>query len=144
MRYEILPCRLSHLRRLAAMLRAADRAEIAAVGEPRHVLFGLWQASLEPRAAIVDGVVAAAWGDAAALLSDQGAAWFFTAPPIERVPLAFFREARREVARMLAGRETLASDVRKEYVCAQRFFSLVGFHVAAPDDRGWCRMTIGA
>lgn len=143
--YEIRSCRLADLRRLAMTLRDADRAEIAAAGiVPRHLLASLWRRTVDPRVGIIDGEVAAAWGDAGDMLSDIGAAWFFTAPPIERMPLAFLREARREVDRMLKRRRILAADVHRDYCRAQRFFRLVGFRVAEPDDRGWCRMTIGA
>lgn len=144
-RYEILPCRLAHLRRLAMTLREADRAEIAAAGHaPRHLLSALWRRSLEPRVGLIDGEVAAAWGDAGDMLSPVGEVWFFTAPPIERLPLAFLREARCEVARMLMGRRSLAADVHRDYGRARRFFALMGFSIAEPNDTGWCRMTIEA
>jgi hypothetical protein len=141
--YEILPCRLSHIRRLAATLRAGDRAELMATGrKPRHVLLDFWRRSYEPRTALVDGEVAGCWGDAGEMLSADGWFWFFTAPPIERVPLAFAREGRRELARMLRSRRRLLVDTRCEYIAAQRLARLLGFHVAEPDVSGWCRMIL--
>lgn len=145
MRYEIQPCRLEHLRRLAATLRPADRTELLATGgKPRHVLFALWRHSLDPKVAIIDGEVAAAWGDAGDMLSPEGAPWLFTAPPIERVPMAFAHVAQCEIERMLGGRARLVTDTHRDYVRAQRFFRLLGFHVKHPDANGWCRMTIEA
>lgn len=132
-RYQILPCRIEHLRELAHTMRAADRAEIELVGlKPRHVLMQLWRASIEPKVAIIDGVVGAAWGDAAPVLATDGSMWAFTAPVIERVPLAFYREARREIADYLRVRHLLKAHVSCDYARALRFFAMLGFNVSDP------------
>jgi phosphoserine phosphatase len=121
------------VRALCATLRAEDRAEIEAVGlVPRHALIALWRASIAPRVAIVDGEVAAAWGDTAQLLSDTGSLWAFTAAPVARLPLAFLRETRKEVRMMLGSRQVLRAHVACSYQCAIRFFSLAGFSVGDP------------
>jgi hypothetical protein len=129
-RYEIVPCSLGHLRMLARTMRAEDRAEIEALGlKPRHVLFHQWRASIEPKAGLVDGEVAACWGDAAPLLAAEGSIWLFTAPPIERVPLAYFQEARRDIAERLRVRRVLRAHVACDYERALRFFAMLGFRV---------------
>ena len=137
-RYEILPCTLAHLRALAATLRSEDRAElIELMGlAPRHALIALWRASLAPRAAIVDGEVAACWGDTAPLLSDTGSIWAFTAPPVAGLPLAFARETQREIGGLLSSRRVLRAHVADSYHSAIRFFAMAGFSVGAPQPIG--------
>lgn len=145
--YRILPCMLAHLRELATTMRAEDRAEIEGCGlVVRHTLAALWRRSTLPRVAIVDGLVAAAWGDEAGVLEGTGRMWLFTAPPVERLPVAFFRETRREVAERLRVRRALIADVAESYTKAARFFTLLGFSfgapVAAPSGKLYRRMTI--
>lgn len=128
--YDIRPCRLADLRQLALTMRAEDRGEIDAAGLlPRHLLPRLWRASLDPKVAFVDGEVAVAWGDAAPVLARHGSMWMFTTKAVERVPLAFFREARSEIQRRLIVRASLAADVRADYAKAIRFFSMLGFEI---------------
>jgi hypothetical protein len=114
-------------------MRAADRAEIELCGlVPRHALTQLWRESIEPKAAIVDGEVAAAWGDAAPTLSYEGYVWLFTAPPIERIPFAFYRETRQIIARYLQVRRSLLAHVACDYERSIRFFAMLGFKVGEP------------
>ena len=145
-RYRIVPCRTEHLREMARTMRAEDRAEIEGAGlVTRHALARLWRGSIEPRAAIVDGEVAAVWGDESGLFERVGRMWAFTAPPVARLPLAFFRETRREVAEKLAYRHVLVADVADSYLTAQRFFRLLGFTIGEPFLLGgaaYRRMTI--
>lgn len=130
--YTIIPCRLSHIAEIARTIRAEDRAEIEGVGlHVRHLLVALYRGSLYRRAALVDGEVAAVWGDSAPLISTEGAMWAVTAPVIERVPLAFFREARREIAERLQVRSVLRADVADSYTAALRFYRLLGFEIGA-------------
>ena len=132
-RYEILPCRISHLRELAATMRAADRAEIEAAGlVPRQMLMQLWRDSIDPKVGLIDGEVAAVWGDSAPLLAVEGSMWLFTTPAIERLPLAFYREARSAIRQYLGVRHELMAHVACDYVRAIRFFAMLGFKVSEP------------
>lgn len=145
--FEIRPCTLAHLRDLALHMRAADRAEIAGAGRiARHLLIALWRRSLDPRVGLLDGHVAAAWGDEAGLLDEEGAMWLFTTPLVERLPLAFFRQTRAEIAERLQVRRRLISEVAEDYTAALRFFRLLGFEIgearAAPSGMRYCCMTI--
>lgn len=112
-------------------MRAADRAEIESSGRvPLLALRSLYRRSLEPpKVALVDGAVAAVWGFEGGLLGAQVAAWLFTAPAVEKLPLAFFRETRREVAAIAAQRGTVISQVHEDYTAALRFFTLLGFEL---------------
>ncbi len=132
--YQILPCRLGHLRELSRTMRAEDRAEFEAAGMvPRHRLHQLYRMTPRPLAAMIDGEVACAWGDAGTILGDEGLMWMVTAPVIERMPLAYFREARRDIAERLKVRRSLRSCIVCPYDRAVRFFSLLGFAVSEPE-----------
>lgn len=126
----IRACRAADIAVMARTLRDDDRAEIEDAGLPvKHFLFRLYVDSLYRRAALVDGEIAAIWGDCAPLLSTEGHVWLLTAPPIERIPLTFFREARREIGELLRLRSLLRADTGAGYHKAHRFFALLGFQV---------------
>jgi len=115
-------------------MREADRLEITGLGlKPRHVLFVCWRESPCPMAATLDGEIAAVWGDVGSVLDPVGQAWLFTAPPVMRLPIEFFRKTREQVRERLAMRHMLRSHVAEDYVAALRFFRLLGFTVAAPE-----------
>lgn len=136
-RYAIVPCTLAHLRELARTMRAEDRAELEAAGlVPRHVLYRLWRASAPCRAAVIDGKVAVAWGDAGGVLSDTGEMWLFTTPQAGLLPIAFFREARRDIAARLRGRRILRAHVIDGYERALRLYRLLGFAIGEPTPIG--------
>jgi hypothetical protein len=136
-RYEIIPAKLSHIRELNRTMRPDDRAEIEKTGLiVRHALFHLWRETIAPRTALVDGEVAACWGDAGPMLGDEGLMWLFTAPPIEKLPLAYFRETRREIAAALRHRRVLRAHVLCGYGRAERFFHMLGFRFSEPRQVG--------
>ena len=130
-------------------MRAADRAEIEAAGlVPRHVLMQLWRDSIDPKAALIDGEVAAAWGDAAPLLSSEGNPWLFTAPPADKVPVLFFRVAREQIADWLRIRRIIRARVVASYVCSLRLYRMLGFEVSDPFPLGpkgelFCEIVMG-
>ncbi len=132
MNIEILPCKLSHMRELANNMRSGDAAEVAVTGLPcRHLLVALWKNSVYRRVALIDGKVAAAWGCSSHLLVSEGEPWLFTTPVVERAPIRFLRQARREVAEMLRGHQSLVSSVASDYTKAIKFLELLGFSVGA-------------
>ena len=128
---RIVSCRAAHIAEIARTMRSEDRAEITATGmQVKHFLFRLYAESpLYRRAALVDGEVAAVWGDMAPLLATEGQMWLLTAPPVERVPLAFMREVKAHVKKHLEVRSVLRADASAEYERALRFFKLAGFDV---------------
>lgn len=130
MKIEVVPCRLAHLRELANNLRPGDAAEASVTGRPcRHMLMALWKNSLLRRAALVDGKVAAAWGCTAPLMVSEGEPWLFTTPVVERIPVFFFKQTRRELAEMLRGHQALVSNVASDYTQAVKFFRKLGFSI---------------
>jgi hypothetical protein len=128
MAYEIVDCRLSHLRAIAGQLRPDDRAEALSSGLPvRRLLFMLWNDSCIRRAALVDGELTAVWGFCSQFASGVARPWLFTAPPIERVPLVFFRVAREQVAEVLETKSVLETGVLADYTRSLRFWKMIGF-----------------
>lgn len=136
MRYEIVKCRQEHLMAITPHLRADDLGEETATRvAPRHLLSSLWRDSFRRCAALVEGEIAAVWGFSGQLLSSEVNAWLFTSPAIEKAPLAFFREARAEIAAALQGRHAVVSECAASCVQALRFYDLLGFDIGALQDR---------
>lgn len=130
MNIEIVPCKLAHLRELVSNMRLQDAMEAGALGKPcRHMLVMLWKNTANPRAALIDGKVAAAWGCCSQLLVSEGEPWLFTTPVVERAPVRFLKQARREVLEMLLEHRTLVSSVASDYIKAVNFLRKLGFSI---------------
>lgn len=148
LRYSIVPATITHVHQLAPRLRDGDRAEIEAAGlEPRRCLRGSFQAAIVRHTVFVfekdareradgDGEIAAMWGLGGVLLGDVGQPWLLTAPAIERVPLAFVKEARAQVAVMLALKPVLRNHVAADYAKAIGLLKMLGFRIAPPEPFG--------
>jgi hypothetical protein len=133
---QIVPCRIRHLHALAAaQIREEELREIALFKtRPRHALMACYRQTPEPWACVLDdGGVAAVWGDTAPVMASEGNPWCFTSKLVERIPLFFFREVRRQLAKMLDGRQTLRTDLGEDCLRAQRFYRAAGFSIADPD-----------
>lgn len=123
--------------------RIEEHTECKAVGvAPRHMIFALWRCSCYSRSAFLDGEPIAVWGDAAPILSREAHAWLFTAPAIERVPMTFFRQAKREIATMLEARERLRTSVVAASERSLRFWRMLGATIEEPDARGLSNICI--
>lgn len=136
-RLQIIPAEISHVYALAATLRREDASEIDATGFGcRDGLRAIYRGALLRRTAMVDGEVAAMFGLTGDALSDSGEPWLLTSAAIERVPCAFLREARREVASMLRIKPVLHNYVMASYTRACRFVLLLGFTLGEPEPMG--------
>lgn len=130
MTVTILSAEPAHILALAALMRAADVAELEAAGLTAQR--GAWRSyrrSMITRVALVDGEVAAAWGLGGAPLGTVGEPWLLTTPAVERAPVTFVREARCEVAAMLEMFPELRGRVDARYHRAIRLLELLGFAV---------------
>ena len=133
-RLVIVPATLAHMRTMSRAMRAGDRAEVERAGADAHrLLHWLWRDSYLRRAALVDGELAAVWGCQGSAIAAEGVMWLFTAQPVERIPLLFFRQARREVAEALTTHARVWSCVLDGYDKALRFFQMIGFSVGDPE-----------
>jgi hypothetical protein len=122
-------------------MRAGDRAEAAALGrDPRQALRLSFRASLTPpRVAEIDGEPAAMWGLGGMILSDVGAPWLVTTALVERVPVAFVKIARAELALMLALKPRLENVVMAKYTGACRLLEVLGFRLGPAEAVGRAR-----
>ncbi len=150
MKVRIREARLLHGKIISKRLRPEDEAEIRAVhGDPRLAIRRIILASPYRRVAYVDGEVAALWGCDGTLLSTEAHAWLVTTAAVEKVPLTFFREARRELREMLQSRRLLVSHAAASYEKALRFMRMLGFTVGEPRPLGrkgemYCELRIEA
>lgn len=130
MRYEILPGTADLMTAVGRNLRADDRAELEAFGlEPCAMLRRLAGESLFCKGAIVDGLPAAAWGCAGPMLSATGQMWLFTTPVVERVPMAFVKEARKAIAEVVSVKTSLVTSCLASYEKSLRLWAMLGFTV---------------
>lgn len=134
-RVRIVPSRIEDVYALSDNLRDADRLEITGLDlDPRSVIRASFRNAIMRRTAFVDGEIAAMWGLGGVMLSDEGAPWLMTSSVVERVPVAFVRIARAQVAEMLSRRGHLANVVQASYTGACRLLDVLGFTLdeAAP------------
>ena len=119
---------------LLPQLYPSDAAEAAMLfKDTRRALRCAFAASLmRPRTALVDGDVAAMWGVCDHVLHDTGEPWLLTARAAGRVPFAFLRIARQELAAMLALKSRLEGYVAADNAKALRLLEALGFHLDLP------------
>jgi hypothetical protein len=138
--YLIRDAEIADVYALARNLRDGDRLECAGYGlSPREGLRRAYRAALYRRVAAIGGEVAAMWGICGPALGRTGYPWLMTAPAVERVPVSFFREARRELGRMRRMYLRLEGQVAAEYVMACRFLEVLGFALGPAREFGPCK-----
>lgn len=131
---ESAPC---DLYRLVQNLRPEDELEVTSLGQdPRKALRACYRNGAIRRTAEIDGEIAAMWGLCGAFLCDTGEPYLLTAKSIERMPVAFVREARAQVSDMLALRSRLVGYVDAKYQRACRFLGVLGFDLGEPQPTG--------
>lgn len=129
-RYLIREATIADVYALARTLRERDRAECACYGvTPAAGLRASFRAATIRRCAVIEGEIAAMWGAAGVALGYSAHAWLMTAPVIEKLPVAFIREARREVALMLQTHQRLEGEVAVDYPQAIRLLEVLGFTI---------------
>ena len=72
------------------------------------------------------------WGLAGNMLSGRGQGWLLTAPPVERIPLSFVKEGKRELALALSMCRSIEGIVPVFYTRAHRFLEVLGFELSEP------------
>lgn len=133
MRVEVRESKIGDVYRLAAALRAGDRAEVAALGlDPRDAIRRSYRDAILRRSYFVDGDLAAMSGLCGPLLSDIGEPYLMTTAAAERAPVSFLRLARAAVAEMLRHRLRLEGQVDASYHRACRLLEVLGFTVSEP------------
>jgi len=103
---------------------------------PLQALRRAFRGAIIRRTAIIDEQIAAMWGLEGTMLGNIGYPWMLTAPPIEKIPVAFVREARKGVWEMLQIKNRLEGYVAADYTCACRFLEVLGFELGKPQPKG--------
>ena len=130
-RYEVVAAEHRHAAILAATLRAADAAEVAASGvTPQRAVWRSYRRSTYAKTVLVDGEVAAMWGLCGNPFSRIGYPWLLTSPAAERAQTAFLRVGRAEVAFMLSLCPELRGYVDASYAKALRLLEAFGFDLS--------------
>lgn len=134
---DVRPATEADARELAAVMRAADRAEVLASGgwTALQALQVALDASREAWTLRIDGEVAALFG-VAPLVDDVGQAWALTGEVVSRRPVAFFKACRPALAGMLERWPLLVTAVDCRYVQAVRWVERLGFAVGEPEPYG--------
>lgn len=134
---KIVPATVEHIYLLAEHMRTGDAMEIEAAGfDVRVGIRRTYYASVLRRTALVDDQVAAMWGVCGTLISNTGTPWLLTAEPIERVPVTFVKQARRQLGVMLGLYRRLENFVAADYVRAVRLLDYLGFKIDDPKPIG--------
>lgn len=125
---------MAHIRALASCLRPGDLAELRCMGlKPMAALVRSWRRSLIRRYVTVDGEPAAMWGVAGNLFAPQAVPWLLTSPAVEKVPLAFLKEARAGMGAALDIWPKLVNYVHADYAQSLRFLAMLGFEIDDPE-----------
>jgi hypothetical protein len=118
-------------------MREPDASEAKGLGyDPRRLLRSSFRSSLYARSAFIGSHIAAMWGLTGDILSETGMPWLVTAPIIEKLPIAFIREAKNELENMLFLKPKLENYVIADYRGAIRLLEVLGFHLDPPAPYG--------
>lgn len=129
-RVLVVPSEIGDVYRLAATMRANDRLEATGMGgDPKEMLRASYRNSILRKTMFVDGEIAAMWGLAGVMLSDEGAPWLVTSKAVERAPVSFVKIGHAHLAEMIALRRRLTNVVLASYTSAVRFLQVLGFHL---------------
>ena len=128
--YQIVDSTPGHIRDLSQNMRDNDRMEVCSIGfTEREIVRKSYDRAIWKKTVFVNGKLACMFGLGGHLLSDTGVPWLLTTREIERIPLAFVREAKREVRKMLGHFRRLENYVHADYAAAIRFLEILGFTV---------------
>ena len=131
---DIAAALLEHVAPVAEGMRAADRAECAAVGlEPMPALEAAFKSSAVTWTASVAGEPMCIFGvGAASFLSREGSPWLLGTDLILAHQLGFLRRSRAVVAEMLGLFPRLANVVDARNAMSIRWLRWLGFRVGDP------------
>jgi len=139
--YHIRDAAPNDARLMVHALRKEDREEITCLGlRPLRTLKGCYGRSAIRRTAFLGDEIAAMWGMSGPLLLPVGEPWLLTSPAVERKPIAFAKQMRRELMAMLAIKPMLRGYVAASYSRAVGLLELLGFEVGPPEPFGAARV----
>lgn len=125
---------------LAANLRAADKAELEAVGlSPEQAVLDSWHASEVSSAVLFDGELAGIFGrlpvqheGSVAGGRSVAVVWLLTTPVVDQHPFTFLRLSKPTLQRLLHGVESAVQLVDSRYSTCLRWARWLGFELGEP------------
>jgi len=132
---QIVPATLPLVRQMAPRLRAADTAEVWAARHwtPLEALEQSVALSPMPRALLINGQPAAAWGvEPIARLAGVGCSWLLGTDLVASHPMIFWRTCKAELERMLTVWRVVLNWIQFEYQASIRWARRLGFRVDEP------------
>lgn len=133
---DLVPATLEHARELAASLRAEDREELRACGEPDpYVVIARGVTACDVSfAAVLDGHVGAMFGVGPLdpSITEFGQIWFLTGDLFAKRPRAFVAVARKAMGLLLEKYPEVGNVIDARYAAAVRWAKWLGFEVGAP------------
>lgn len=131
--YRIAEAQFSDIGKLCGSLRYDDWSEITCFGiRPFVAIRQSFKTSHLRRSVFVEDELAAMWGLSGVMLGDLGEPWLLTSPAIEKIPVSFVKEGRREIAQMLTLYRRLEGLTTQSYSRAHRFLEVLGFTLTEP------------
>ena len=132
--YKIVPAEFSHIAKLCGSLRYDDLAEITCFGlRPFAAVSRSYKRSYYRKSALVEGEIAAMWGLAGSLLGTSEY-WLLTGAAIERIPVSFVKECKKEIVTMLSFSPKIEGVVTASYSRAVRLLEILDFSLSPPFD----------
>ncbi len=133
-KYQIVESEFSHVAKLCGSLRYDDLAEITCFGlRPFAVISKSYKKSFYRRSAFVEGEIAAMWGLSGSLLGTSEY-WLLTGAAIEKIPVSFVKECKREIKHMLTFSQRFEGMFVSSYTRAQRLLEVLDFSIGPPFD----------
>lgn len=131
--YKIVEAQFSDISKLCGSLRYDDWAEITCFGiSPFKAIKGSFKTSHFRRSVFVENEIAAMWGLSGVMLSGSGEPWLLTSKAIEKIPVSFVKEGRKEINKMLTVCRRLEGLTSNSYSRAHRFLEVLGFTLDDP------------
>lgn len=135
MTYTVVPSSVRHVKPMSSKLRAAACITLQSFGmSPRPALHRAFVASNYCRTALLDDSPIAMWGVKETILDDTAVVWLVLSDKVTRMPIAIVREARAELAKVMATKREIAITVLPDDEAAIRFAVFLGFHDRDDDD----------
>ena len=131
-RYEIVPATEEHALFVADHMRAADAAEVKALGfDPRPAMLESMRASRDPRAGLVEGVPVLVFGVwVPTLLSDEARPWMLGTEDLPKSGTAVLRRARPVVEEWQDRYSLLRTSLDARNTVAKRWLLWLGFRLS--------------
>lgn len=137
--FSVIEAKPYHCGAMVRRLRSEQLHAVRALGlDPHRELCARFEESSFRRAWLIDGRLAGLGGTTGSWLSTGGFVWLAIAQRATRHPKALVREARRQLAELMATRQSLSTTVLKGDSAAQRFALHLGFvPVSSLDGQRW-------